>query len=99
MWNDYERLLVDALADWEDGLHTCGRHMSESLKLEGRPDPRYVVGARICLACKELDAHLAALAKGWEKAHKDNRHPERYTLHNVYLLEEAQQMIEAQQAQ
>lgn len=96
MWNDYERMLLDALTDWEDGLHTCGRHMSESLQLVGRPDPQYVVGEQICLGCKALDQFWANRAKAWEKAHKDGRHPERYTLPRVYLRNEALQ-IEAQQ--
>ena len=90
---------MEALSDYEDGLHSCGRHMSESLRLLGRPDPEYVVGQRVCLACKELDATQAGLAKKWEQSHKDGRHPERYTLLNVYTKDEAKAIAQKQGTQ
>ena len=95
VWDDYERMLLDAYFDWKDGIHDCGRHVSESLQLVGRPDPVYTVGQRICLACKALDNWVANRSKGWEPLHKEGHHPERYTLPRVLLVDEAKAEIEA----
>lgn len=94
VWNDHERLLLDALTDWEENLHTCGRQLSESLsrRLEGVPDPEYTVANQECVACKALDQFWANRAKEWKKAHEDGRHPERYTLPQVYLRSEAEEL-------
>ena len=89
MWDDFERLLVDCLKDYDAGMHTCGRHLSESLKVEGQEPPDYVVGKQICLACKELDATRAAAAKANAELHKQGRHPEEYTLLTVWTRAEA----------
>lgn len=97
MWNDYERMLLDALTDWESDMHTCGRQLSESLQLVGRPDPRYTVGDQICLGCKAEDDFWAKRMKEWEQAHKDGRHPERYTLPRVYLESEAAEIAKRQE--
>ena len=90
---------MEALVDWEEGLHDCGRHMSESLRLVGREDPVYVVGQKICLACKELDRTIRAQYKQWEKAHEEGYRPERYTLNSVYLMDEARQLAKEQGTQ
>lgn len=84
---------MDALADWEADLHICGRPMSESLRVLGRDDPTYVVGRKICLACRELDREMKGLDDQWKKAHEAGYHPERYTLLTVHTIAEAQRMI------
>lgn len=89
---------MDGLADWEADLHSCGRPMSESLRLTGRDDPVYVVGRKICVACKELDREQKALNDSWEKAHESGYRPERYTLLTVHTIAEAQQMVAEQGA-
>lgn len=97
-WDPFQLALVDALEDWEADLHTCGRPMSESLRLTGRDDPIYVVGRKICVACKELDREQKALGDQWEKAHEAGYHPESYTLLTVHTIAEAQRMIASQTA-
>lgn len=49
--------------DWLADLHTCGRPMSESLRVHGRPDPNYRRGIRECVACEVLERSRAAEAK------------------------------------
>lgn len=88
-----------ALSDWEEGLHDCGRHMSESLRLVGRPDPEYVVGKQVCLACKELDRTIQEQNRQWQKAHEDGYRPERYTLLRVYTMDEAKALHKQQESQ
>lgn len=93
-WNDYERLLLDALTDWEENLHTCGRQLSESLsrRLEGVSDPLYTVASQECVACKALDQFWANRTKEWKKQHEDGYRPERYTLPRVFLRSEAEEI-------
>lgn len=97
MWNDYERLLVDAYHNWKEGVHLCGRHLSESLQLVGRPDPKYVVGDQICLSCKALDLFWANRKASLEEAHKNGNYPERYMLPRVYLESEAAEIAKRQE--
>ena len=96
MWNDYERTLMDALGAWENDLHTCGRPMSESLRVIGRPDPEYAVAAQICVGCQQLDGWWATRKDMLEKAHEDGRHPETYMLPRVYSQDELKQLWESQ---
>lgn len=99
VWNDYERMLLDALTDWESDLHTCGRQLSESLQLVGRPDPKYVVGDQVCLGCKALDQFWANRKGLLEDAHKEGRYPERYMLPRVYSESEAAEIKNQQVGQ
>lgn len=86
----------DALLDWRADLHSCGRPLSESLQLAGRPDPDYVIGEMVCLACRKLDEHRAIRAKGDEQARKDGRQPDTYRLDRVDTRAEALARIQAQ---
>lgn len=75
--------------DWLADLHTCGRPMSESLRVEGAPDPDYVVGTRICTACMALEKHRAERAKGDERAREDGLNPDGWRLDHVVTRSEA----------
>lgn len=88
VWDEYERALVDAYQDYRADLHTCGRPMSESLRVAGRPDPEYVVGTSICVGCMALDQKRAARQKADEKAHERGEHPEAWRLDTVYTRAE-----------
>lgn len=94
-WDPFQLALVDALAEWEADLHICGRPMSESLRVIGRDDPTYVVGRKICVACKELDRERKSLNDGWKKSHEAGYRPETYTLLTVHTVAEAQAMVNA----
>lgn len=84
-WDDHERALFDAYQSWKADLCPgCGRPLSESLRLEGRPDPSYAVGTQICTGCLELDAHRAHRAQGDKAAREDGRHPDVARLDTVY---------------
>jgi hypothetical protein len=85
---------VDAYLDWKEGLHRCGRHLSESLELKGRPDPRYVVGYQRCLGCKaEAEAEHLFMQK-WKQQHKedDSPNPLSWMIPNVYSEDEAREL-------
>lgn len=94
-WDAYELALVEAYLDWKaDMCPGCGRPRSESLRVEGRPDPQYVVGTLICTGCLELDAHRAHRATGDKQAHEQGRHPDLARLDTVYTRAEATQMAQ-----
>jgi hypothetical protein len=59
---------VDAYKDVLADLHTCGRPMSESLRVAGRPDPKYRRAVRECVACEVLERSRAAQAKRDEES-------------------------------
>jgi hypothetical protein len=97
-WDPFQLALLDALTDWEADLHVCGRPMSESLRVVGKNEPTYVVGRKICLACKEVDREQKALNDQWKKMHEAGYYPEHYTLLTVHTIAEAQRMIAEQGA-
>lgn len=99
MWNDYERLLVDAYLDWKNGIHRCGRHLSESLELKGRPDPRYEVGFQICLGCKAEAEAVNRYLQKWKQGRKENDttpNPLAWMLPRVYSEAEAAEVAKKQ---
>lgn len=67
LFDDYDRALVDAYKDHLADLHTCGRPMSESLRVIGRPDPEYRRAVRECVACEALERSRAAQHKREEQ--------------------------------
>lgn len=99
VWNDYERLLVDAYLNWKEGIHRCGRHLSESLELKGRPNPQYVVGFQTCLGCKaEAEAEHRYLQK-WKQGRKEtdtSPNPLGWMLPRVYSEAEAAEVAKNQ---
>lgn len=97
-WEDpHELATVDAYLDWKSDLHSCGRPMSESLRLAGREDPAYVVGTLECTACQELERHRAARSKVDEKSYGDSGvNPNVWRLDQVELLAEARANHERQ---
>lgn len=99
MWNDYERMLVDAYLDWKNGIHRCGRHLSESLHLEGRPDPKYVVGFQSCLGCKaEIEAEHRFAEKWRQGRNEKDRSPNplSWMIPHVYSEAEAAEVAARQ---
>jgi len=96
VWDDHERMLLDALTDWENDQHICGRPASESLRLIGREDTRYVVGEKICVGCKAIDDWAAARHEAWKQAQEKGHRPWTYTLPTVYLESEALEIAKQQ---
>ena len=69
-WDELDNALVDALENWQAGVHTCGHHESEQLD----PDAVFVAGYTVCKACQALQA-------AQEKQAKTDK-PEREAGHN-----------------
>lgn len=89
--------MVDAYLDWKADLHTCGRPMSESLRLLGRDDPEYVIGTLECVACEELEKHRAQRSRADEKVHeKSGVNPNAWRLDRVDLMSEARANFDRQ---
>lgn len=86
-WDDHNRAVVSAYLDYKAELHTCGRPLSESLHLEGKPDPDYVVGELVCTACRTSARYI-------DKHHKDGLPHE--SVLQVYTRAEAQAIARAQ---
>ena len=89
MFDDHDLALVDAYKDWLADLHTCGRPMSESLRVEDRDDPDYVVGTRICTACMALEQARAGRARADETDRENGLNPDVWRLDHVALKSEA----------
>jgi hypothetical protein len=86
VWDAHERALVDAYQDWRADLHSCGRPLSESLRVRGREDPKYVVGTQVCVACLALERHRHTRAEADEKAGRKGLEAAR--VDTVYTLDE-----------
>lgn len=84
-YDEYDRALVDVYKDWLADLHTCGRPMSESLRVNDRDDPDYVVGTRICTACMELEITRAQRAKSDEAMREKGINPDSWRLDHLEL--------------
>lgn len=91
-------MLVDAYMDWRQGTHRCGRHLSESLELQGRPNPKYVASFQNCLGCKTEAEAMWRFHKKWKTAHKDDQEPDplAWMIWTVYSEEEALEIQERQ---
>lgn len=51
-----ERACLDEYLDWKADIHpACGHHLSETLHVEGQPDPEFAGGFAVCLACEALE--------------------------------------------
>lgn len=50
-------------AVWKSGQHQCGKHLSESLRLQGKPAPKYVAAFETCVACEALETAQREQAK------------------------------------
>jgi hypothetical protein len=99
-WADpYERALIDAYLDWKTDLHTCGRHLSESLQgaRDDIDEESYAAGYQVCSACMALEYRRAELAKADEAERERGRNPEAWRLWRVDLLPEAEAIWAAQQ--
>jgi hypothetical protein len=73
--------------DFKADLHTCGRPLSESLHLDGKPDVDYVLGESVCVACKRSNAYV-------EKHHKEGLPP--HVVLQVYTRDEAKAIHQKQ---
>lgn len=76
-WDELDNALLDALLNWQAGLHTCGHHESEQLD----PDAAFAAGFTVCKACEALQqAQLkqAALDKPDIKAGRNPDFPRRW---------------------
>lgn len=71
MWDEYERALVDAYQDWRNGMHKCGRPLTESLRVPGHEPPQYGFIKYECAACEATEREQARLQKAVTKADQD----------------------------
>lgn len=49
-WDEWDVALIDALADWKTGLHSCGHHENDLAD----PEAVFVPGFTVCRACESL---------------------------------------------
>lgn len=87
-WDAHNRAVVTVYLDYRSELHQCGRPLSESLHVEGRPDPEYVVGELRCVACRRSADYV-------DKHHKKDGVPPHAVL-QVYTKAEAQRIATEQ---
>lgn len=71
-WGELDNALVDALENWQAGVHTCGHHESEQLD----PDAVFVASYTVCKACATLQAAQEKQAKADEPERKRGRNPD-----------------------
>lgn len=51
-WDAEDRAIIYALEEYEADLCPgCGQPLSESLHVEGRPDPKYTYEYAVCIGC------------------------------------------------
>lgn len=101
-WDEIDRAMVDALVDYRNDLHVCGRPLSEALWDSDKESPEYHVSVEVCLACQALDKDDAERA-GKDKAMRDGgRNPEGWRVKTIYTFDEldpeVQRSIRASQA-
>lgn len=70
--------------------------MSESLRVIGQPDPKYVMGTRICVACMALETARAERAADDEEQLERGVHPDAWRLDHVELLADALARLKSQ---
>lgn len=52
-WDAEDRAIVQTVIDMRaDQCPGCGEPLSESLHVEGQPDPKYSVSYAVCVSCK-----------------------------------------------
>lgn len=95
--------MVDALLNWREDLHTCGRPLSESLHDPDKsPDEQieYVVGVETCRACQALDKFHAQKAEdpNEKKLREAGRNPDSWRLPTVMPASEAAALVASGQA-
>ncbi len=85
-YDELDRAMFDALLDYRDDLHSCGRPLSESLHDVSKANSeqvQYVVGTQTCRACQALDKFHAELYKRDAKLREAGRNPDAWRLHTV----------------
>lgn len=87
-WDERNRAIVLAFMAYRNDIHSCGRPLSESLHKAGQPDPEYVMGELVCVACKRSDEYV-------KRHHKKDGLPPGAVL-QVYTRAEAQAIHDAQ---
>lgn len=71
-WDEFDNALVDALENWQAGVHSCGHHESE----QADPDAVFVAGYTVCKACEALQAAQEKQAKTDEPERKRGHNPD-----------------------
>lgn len=99
MWDDYERALVDAYLNWRNGMHRCGQHVHDSLRVAGRPDPVFHAGGTTCLGCKAIAEAQALFRQRNAELFKEGKpDPFAWMDWRAFSDEEAKQQAELDQA-
>jgi len=98
VWDDYERMLVDAYMDWKLGIHRCGRHLSQSLLRVGQPEQKFVATYQECLGCKTEAESIWRFHKKWKERQGKEEAPDplAWMIWTVYSQEEADEIQENQ---
>lgn len=71
-WDAWDTALVDALQEWNAGLHSCGHHQSE----QDDPETVFVAGFTVCRACEALQAAQKKQHAADAPAIKDGHNPD-----------------------
>jgi hypothetical protein len=71
-WDAEDRAIVQAVIDIRaDQCHGCGEPLSESLHVEGQPDPIYSASYAVCVSCKARE-HAQGLVEQRDAADEKN---------------------------
>ena len=71
-WNELDHALIDELANWQSGVHSCGHNEDE----QHDPDAVFVAGYSVCKACEALQAAQEKQAKIDAPERKKGRNPD-----------------------
>lgn len=63
-WDAEDRAIIQAVIDLRaDQCPGCGEPLSESLHVEGRPDPKYAASYAVCVSCKSREHAMSVVEK------------------------------------
>lgn len=71
-WDEWDQALIDALLNWQAGVHRCGHHETE----QADPDTVFVAGYSVCKACEALQQAQRRQAEQDKPRIKDGQNPD-----------------------
>ena len=72
-WDSEDRAIIQAIVDIRaDSCPGCGEPLSESLHVEGKPDPVYSASYAVCVSCKTREHAMGVIEKRDEADEKNH---------------------------
>lgn len=90
-WDEWDNALIDALENWNAGVHSCGHHESE----QDSPGAVFVAGYTACKACEALQAAQETQRAADAPAIKNGKNPDFPRRWRVRLTTAAEYLAEA----